>query len=361
MARLDIEGLQVELGGTLVLHGVSLAVAEGECLALLGPSGCGKTTTLRAVAGFAEPSSGEIRIGGRPVRGLPPHKRNLGLVFQDYALFPHMSVAENVGYGLRMRGVARTQAAQRVEEALALVRLTGFGDRLPARLSGGQRQRVALARALVVRPDILLLDEPLGALDRRLRDEMQVELTRIRREAGATTVIVTHDQEEALSLADRVAVMFDGRIAEIGAPAELYERPRSQAVMEFLGEANFWAASVTAGGAIRLLPDGPLLTEDAASWPEGARLRVGLRPEHLAPCALDAPGAIPAVVRQVVYKGAHAELHAEGPSGLALRARLPGRDAPSPGARIGLRPAPGRLILFGEDGTAGGPAAGSKA
>ena len=219
MARLELDRIAVTLGGNRILHGVSLDVADGECVALLGPSGCGKTTTLRAIAGFTPVSSGEIRIAGRSVLGLPPHKRNLGLVFQDYALFPHMNVTENIGYGLRMRGVDRGTIAKRVEEALSLVRLGEMAERYPARLSGGQRQRVALARALVIKPDILLLDEPLGALDRKLRDAMQVELKRIHREVGVTTIIVTHDQEEALSLADRVAVMFAGDIREVERPA----------------------------------------------------------------------------------------------------------------------------------------------
>lgn len=353
MARLDIEGIEVTLGGSRVLHGVSLDVAEGDCVALLGPSGCGKTTTLRAIAGFVPVSAGDIRIAGRSVRGLPPHRRNLGLVFQDYALFPHMSVAENVGYGLRMRGVARGEIGARVEEALSLVRLDGFGDRPPARLSGGQRQRVALARALVIRPDILLLDEPLGALDRKLRDAMQVELKRIRREVGITTIIVTHDQEEALSLADRVAVMFSGSIVEVDRPAELYARPRSREVMDFLGHANQWPSAVLPGAALRL-PGGATapLPPHADATPRSCR--AAIRPEHVA--VLEEPqgaGAIPAEVLEVVYKGAHAEIYVRAADGTALSARLPaGANVlrASPGSRVWLRPDPAEVLLFEEEG-----------
>jgi ABC-type Fe3+/spermidine/putrescine transport system ATPase subunit len=227
MARLELDNVTVAYGSVTVLPGLSLAVAEGECIALLGPSGCGKTTTLRAVAGFVSPSAGQIRIGGRDVRERPPHKRNVGLVFQDYALFPHMTVSGNVAYGLQRRGVPKPEIATRVAQALAMVRLSSFGDRYPSALSGGQRQRVALARALVIEPDILLLDEPLGALDRKLRDEMQFELKTLQERLGVTCIIVTHDQEEALSLASRVALMFDGDIEEIGPPSQLYHRPGS--------------------------------------------------------------------------------------------------------------------------------------
>jgi putative spermidine/putrescine transport system ATP-binding protein len=348
MARLELDRIEVTLGGNRILHGVSLDVADGECVALLGPSGCGKTTTLRAIAGFTPVSSGEIRIAGRSVLGLPPHKRNLGLVFQDYALFPHMNVAQNIGYGLCMRGVDRGTIAKRVEEALALVRLGEMADRYPARLSGGQRQRVALARALVIKPDILLLDEPLGALDRKLRDAMQVELKRIHREVGVTTIIVTHDQEEALSLADRVAVMFAGDIREVERPATLYARPRSREVMDFLGEANFLPAAITPEGQLRL-PGGALIPQ------EGARPRpvqVGVRPEHMTILAEAAPGSIPARVLEIVYKGAHAALYAQGPEGLPLSASLPTADLAAPpgiGETVHLRPDPARMILFEEN------------
>jgi len=213
MARLKLDHVTVHLGGAEILRRLSLTVEDGECVALLGPSGCGKTTTLRTVAGFVDPSSGDVRIGGQSVLDMPPHKRNIGLVFQDFALFPHMTASENVAYGLEMRGLPREEIRQRVTEALDTVQLDHLAERWPSELSGGQRQRVALARAIVIRPDMLLLDEPLGALDRKLRDAMQVELKQLQRQLGITTIIVTHDQEEALSLANRVAVMFDGVLA----------------------------------------------------------------------------------------------------------------------------------------------------
>lgn len=351
MARLEITDIEVMLGGNPVLHGVSLDVAEGECVALLGPSGCGKTTTLRAIAGFVAVSRGDIRIGGRSVRGLAPHRRNLGLVFQDYALFPHMNVAANVGYGLRMRGMDRRAAASRVQEALALVRLEGYGARLPSMLSGGQRQRVALARALVIRPDILLLDEPLGALDRKLRDAMQVELKRIRREVGITTIIVTHDQEEALSLADRVAVMFDGRIREVDRPAALYARPRSLGVMDFLGDANLFQAEVSPAGDL-CLPGGATVPLPAGADARPRRLRAAIRPENVAAFAGATDGAMPATVQDVVYKGAHAELYAVTRDGAAVSARISGTGmlaVSRNGDTVWLRPDPEALLLFEED------------
>jgi ABC-type Fe3+/spermidine/putrescine transport system ATPase subunit len=351
MARLEIDRIAVTLGGQRVLHGVSLDVADGECLALLGPSGCGKTTTLRAIAGFTPVAAGEIRIAGRPVLGLPPHRRNLGLVFQDYALFPHMTVAQNIGYGLRMRGIDRATVAARVAEALDLVRLAEMGTRYPALLSGGQRQRVALARALVIRPDILLLDEPLGALDRKLRDAMQVELKRIHREVGVTTIIVTHDQEEALSLADRVAVMFAGEIREVDRPARLYARPRSREVMDFLGDASFLPGEVTADGRLRL-PGGATLALPADANPAPRRLRLGIRPEHVGIEPEAGAGTIPARVVEIVYKGAHAALYALAQDGLPISARLAAADLARPaaiGETVHLRPDAAHLILFDEE------------
>jgi ABC-type Fe3+/spermidine/putrescine transport system ATPase subunit len=317
MARLEIRGIEFAFGAQRILHGVTLDVSDGECVALLGPSGCGKTTTLRAVAGFVTPTAGDIRVGGRSVLALPPYKRNLGLVFQDFALFPHMTVAENVGYGLRMRGVAREAERAAVADKLRLVRLAGMDGRYPAELSGGQRQRVALARALVIEPYILLLDEPLAALDRKLRDQMQVELKRIQREAGITTIIVTHDQEEALSLADRVAVMFDGRIAEVGAPGSLYQSPRSLGVMDFLGGANLFRGTVMrvdAGLAEVACSEGFALRVSGGEVHLGTEVTVGIRPEHveiLAASAGGTPNTASGKVVEHVYKGAHIDVYLE--------------------------------------------------
>jgi ABC-type Fe3+/spermidine/putrescine transport system ATPase subunit len=354
VAALRIDGVEFAIGSQRILHGVTLAVADGECLALLGPSGCGKTTTLRAVAGFVHPTRGDIAVGGRSVLALPPHRRNLGLVFQDYALFPHMTVAQNVGYGLRMRGAARAQADAEVAAALRLVRLEQMSARYPAEMSGGQRQRVALARALVIRPDILLLDEPLAALDRKLRDQMQVELKRIQRETGITTVIVTHDQEEALSLADRVAVMFDGRIAETGAPQALYGRPASVGVMDFLGEANLFAGEVRssdAGGTAIGCAAGFELVALPSPHPTGAAVTVGIRPEHVEVVATAGANTVAGRVTERVYKGATLDLHVEvGGVDCAVTlsgATLATRTAPALGESVCLRLPAAHLVVLG--------------
>jgi putative spermidine/putrescine transport system ATP-binding protein len=225
-------------GDVQAVDGISLDINAGEFFALLGPSGSGKTTCLRMVAGFERPSCGSIWLGGRDVTDDPPFAREVNTVFQDYALFPHMSVADNIGYGLRVRGVRKADRASRVDEALRTVRLESYGDRRPAQLSGGQRQRVALARALVKRPRVLLLDEPLGALDRKLREEMQVELKGLQRELGITFVFVTHDQDEALTMSDRIAVFNKGRLEQVGAPSDIYDRPTTPFVADFIGTSN---------------------------------------------------------------------------------------------------------------------------
>ena len=275
-------GVRKAYGDVVAVDGIDLEVAHGEFFTMLGPSGSGKTTTLRLIAGFERPDEGRIDLRGADVAKLPPYDRDVNTVFQDYALFPHMTVGENVAYGLRIRKVPRRERAERVEGALELVRLPGLGGRKPAQLSGGQRQRVALARAIVNRPAVLLLDEPLGALDLKLRQEMQVELKRIQREVGITFVYVTHDQEEALTMSDRVAVFNEGRIEQVGPPAELYERPAGEFVASFVGVSNV------------LVRDGR---------------RVSIRPEKIR--ILDAgddgePGAERATgrVREVIYAGA---------------------------------------------------------
>ncbi len=246
MAHLELSEVTKHYGAVRAVDRLSLALAKGERVALLGPSGCGKTTTLNMIAGFLAPDAGTIRIAGRDVAHVPAHRRNTGMVFQSYALFPHLTVADNVAFGLRMRGLSKTDAAPRVREALALVRLAGLEGRYPKQLSGGQQQRVALARALVIRPEILLLDEPLSNLDAKLRQEMRVELVEILGKVGITTVFVTHDQEEALALADRVVVMNEGRIEQAGTPSEVYEAPATPFVAKFLGEANVLEGRVVA-------------------------------------------------------------------------------------------------------------------
>ena len=249
---LRISGIGKRYGATVAVDGLDLAVAQGEFVTLLGPSGCGKTTTLGLVAGFVAPTHGEIFLNGRPVAGLPPYKRDIGVVFQDYALFPHLTAGENIAFGLRMRKIPQAEIAHQLRDALELVQLAGLADRRPLELSGGQRQRVALARALVIRPALLLLDEPLSNLDLKLREEMRIEIAALQRRLGITTVFVTHDQGEALVMSDRIAVMNAGRIEQVGTPADIYERPATRFVAEFIGRMNFFA---TGGQAIAIRPE----------------------------------------------------------------------------------------------------------
>src|SRR5215475_8252126 len=262
-ASVRLQGLSKSFAGAIkALDRVSLDIGAGEFFALLGPSGCGKTTTLRLVAGFETPDEGRIVVGGRDVTEMPVHRRDMGVIFQSYALFPHRTVAENVGFGLRMRKISRQEIDRRVSAALAQVALTGLEGRRPAQLSGGQQQRVALARAIVIKPPVLLCDEPLGALDRRLRQQMQFELKQLQKQLGVTLVFVTHDQEEAMAMADRIAVMNAGRIEQAGTPAEIYGRPRTRFVADFIGEINLFAGAWR--GAEFCLPSGAVVPADAA-------------------------------------------------------------------------------------------------
>jgi putative spermidine/putrescine transport system ATP-binding protein len=293
--HLRLDRLLKRYGTQAAVDGVSLDVARGECIALLGPSGCGKTTTLRLVAGFITPDEGRILLDGRAIERAPPHRRPIGMVFQNYALFPHMTAAGNVAFGLEMRNLPRAECEQRAQQALAMVGLAHLSDRYPARMSGGQQQRVALARALVIEPELLLLDEPLSNLDAGLRVEMREEIARLRRTLGITTLFVTHDQEEALALADRVAVMDRGRIVECAAPAELTERPRHLFTAGFLGARSVLAGRAEAG---RFIADGLSLAlpADAPSRPSHVVLRAA-RLALLPPGAgTDFPLAVPATV-----------------------------------------------------------------
>ncbi len=264
--------------GTIGVDDVSLTVEPGEFVTFLGPSGSGKTTTLNTIAGFAKPSSGRIEIAGADVTALPPSKRNLGVVFQNYALFPHMTVRENIAFGLHGRGLSKAEIGARIEESLAMVRLDGLGDRTPKQISGGQQQRVALARALVYRPPVLLMDEPLGALDKALRDRMQVEISRIHREVGTTFLFVTHDQGEALGLSDRIVLFDRGRVVQVGAPTELYERPASLFAAEFLGESNVFRGELAGPGVLRFGEQPLRFTGDG---PASGSAAVVVRPERL--------------------------------------------------------------------------------
>ena len=327
-------------------------------VALLGPSGCGKTTTLRLIAGLVEPSAGEILLDDRPITQLPAHRRNIGMLFQNYALFPHMTVAENVAFGLEARGFGRDARAVRVASALQLVQLVDYGARMPAQLSGGQQQRVALARALVIQPALLLLDEPLGALDKSLRQEMQVELRALQRRLGITTIMVTHDQDEALTMADRIAIMRDGQLEQTGSPAEIYRRPASCFVASFLGAANFFRGRVdrvTTDGA-RIAVEGGGVLVVPTPRPLGSLVTVALRPESVTVEPLAAPGGMPvnsvdAVVAQIVYHGFVSHLHLELPDNRKLIAYQQNQgdrcvDGLAPGMRVRASwPSEGNHIL----------------
>jgi spermidine/putrescine ABC transporter ATP-binding subunit len=269
-------------GNTPALAALDLEIKEGEFLTLLGPSGCGKTTTLRLIAGFIEPTSGSIHIDGRNVTSLPPQSRSIGMVFQDYALFPHMTIAENIGFGLKERRVPKAQIRQRTAELLDLIRLPGIGERFPRQLSGGQQQRIALARAVAHMPNVLLMDEPLGALDLKLREAMQEELRRFHKELGVTTVYVTHDQSEAMNLSDRIAIMNNGRLVQLGNAEEIYKEPRTKFVASFIGKINLLDAHVLASSEQGCLIEhrGHRLVSKHRAQP-GMSVNVGVRPEHV--------------------------------------------------------------------------------
>lgn len=300
MSFLVLDRLSKAYDETLVVKDLSLSVEQGEFIALLGPSGCGKTTTLQMIAGFVEPTGGDIRLEGQSLLAVRPSGRALGIVFQSYALFPHMTAAENVAFGLEMQGVDKAERGRRVSEALGLVGLGALADRYPRRMSGGQQQRVALARALVIRPRILLLDEPLSNLDAKLREEMQIELRQIQRTLGTTTILVTHDQSEAMALADRIVVMNKGEAEQIGPPFETYEWPATPFVAEFLGKTNVLDAKFDQARSEVRIAD--------AAWPlksaEAVDVQLSVRPEKIRFVAGDAPG-IPARITTRIFQGNH--------------------------------------------------------
>ncbi|ALE05895.1 spermidine/putrescine ABC transporter ATP-binding protein [Arthrobacter sp. ERGS1:01] len=276
----QVRNVVKKYGSATAVAGVDLDVHSGEFLSLLGPSGCGKTTLLRMIAGFEEPDTGDILLSGASVVGVPPNKRPINTVFQAYALFPHMTVAENVAYGLRQRRTPKAEIGRRVSEALELVQMAKFADRNPKMLSGGQQQRVALARAIVNRPKVLLLDEPMSALDRKLREEMQLELKLLQRQLGITFIFVTHDQSEALSMSDRIVVMLDGRVQQVGTAEEIYRNPENSFVAGFIGKQNFIAATVGANGRLTAA-DGEFLTSAAATEPAGTQVLAAVRAESI--------------------------------------------------------------------------------
>ena len=309
--QIELRGLGKRYGEVVGVSPTNLQIIQGEFFSLLGPSGCGKSTILKLIAGFEVPSEGEVRVAGRAMAGIPPERRNVGFVFQNYALFPHMSVFENVDFGLRARGVPTSESRDRVHAALDLVELTGFGKRRPNQLSGGQQQRVALARALVIEPDVLLLDEPLGALDRKLRQAMQINLIELQKQLGVTTVFVTHDQEEALTMSDRIGVMSTRRqtIEQVGTPRQIYEHPCSVLVSDFIGQTNLWEEQIVDAG------DDPLaLTERgfrvvrSPVTAAASTVVVSLRPERIRIVAEDfivgaSENTLDGRVREVVFIG----------------------------------------------------------
>jgi spermidine/putrescine ABC transporter ATP-binding subunit len=341
-ASVGLAGLEKSFDRVGAVRGVSLDIRSGEFLTLLGPSGSGKTTTLMMIAGFETPSAGDIAIDGRSVVRMPPHRRNIGMVFQNYALFPHLTVADNIGFPLKQRGVPRPERTRLVEEALALVQLPGYGGRTPRQLSGGQQQRVALARAIVFRPRLLLMDEPLGALDKQLRETLQLEMRRLHADLGITFIYVTHDQEEALTMSDRIAVMNEGRVAQVGPPEELYDRPCSRFVASFIGESNFIPGIVRGVEDDVVIADcaGSLVRAVAPARPAaGDTIMLTTRPERLRftdperpACA--AQNRISATVTEAVFTGERcryilqlaggASIVLKEPSSAAIRRRTAG-------------------------------------
>jgi ABC-type Fe3+/spermidine/putrescine transport system ATPase subunit len=346
-----LEGVAKRFGATKALEETDLSVAEGEFLTLLGPSGCGKTTLLRIVAGLETASAGKVYIGGRDVTAEPPHRRDVGIMFQDYALFPHMCLADNVAYGLKMRGVARDERRRCASAFLAKVGLDGLGARMPDAVSGGQRQRVALARALIVEPSVLLLDEPLGALDADMRRQMQGELKRVHREVGLTFVAVTHDQEEAMSMSDRIAVMSSGRVEQVATPRELYDRPATAFVARFVGACNVLPVRVVdrvgPGMTVFCEAIGHAFVADGGSA-SGPVEAVALRPEKITLGPAGSEG-LPATVSLVLFSGHSIRVRIEV-RGFGLEAVLPRdgswSDGLGPGTEVSVRWADGSAVAL---------------
>jgi spermidine/putrescine ABC transporter ATP-binding subunit len=357
----QLSGVSKSYGPVQAVRDLSLAIPRGIFFSLLGPSGCGKTTTLRLIAGFERASEGDVFIRGRKVTAIPPYRRDFSMVFQNFALFPHLSVAENVAFGLRMRRIGGAERASRVAEALRLVKLDGLEGRYPKQLSGGQQQRVALARAIIVRPAVLLLDEPLGALDKSLREDMQVELRALQRTLGITAVFVTHDQEEALTLSDQVAVMRDGVIEQLGPPRTLYEQPQTEFVAGFLGASNFFDATVIGHermgwGTGSLVDLGPACLAVTAFLAVGMKIRLAIRPEKIHLEAASNGAGLPARIREIVYRGASTHLYLDsacGPVVAYLQNTAPDAASWQVGDEVACRWAAGSAVVLGAPAVGG--------
>ncbi|WP_433190817.1 ABC transporter ATP-binding protein [Actinoallomurus sp. CA-150999] len=346
---LSATGLRKTYAGVVAVDEVSMEIEAGEFVTFLGSSGSGKTTTLMMIAGFVEPDAGVIKVGDRDVTRLAPQKRGLGFVFQQYLLFPHMTVAENIAFPLQLRGLSKAEIRRQVGQVLEMAGLTGYGRRRPRELSGGQQQRVALCRALVYRPPVILMDEPLGALDKKLRDQLQTEIKNIQRELGLTVIYVTHDQEEALVLSDRIAVMRDGRIDQFDTPRELFERPRTAFVADFLGAANFLSGRLeehTAEHTVVRLDHGGLLTARQHSYAPGHRVQAAVQPGRVGLCG-PADGFCTGTVETVTYVGTlvRVGVRPHGAESL-VRLELPAGRAPVAGEQVGLTAEAGDVSLF---------------
>lgn len=343
----DIKGVNKIYGTNHVVKDLNLLVEEGEFLTLLGSSGCGKTTTLRMIAGFEEPTTGSITVEGEPIEDKEPYERNVNTVFQSYALFPHMTIYDNVAYGLRMKKVPKKEIKERVLKMLEMVQLSGFEKRYPSQLSGGQKQRVAIARALINRPKVLLLDEPLGALDLKLRKQMQLELKRLQKKLNITFIYVTHDQEEALTMSDRIAIMHEGVMDQIGSPTEIYERPATKFVATFIGETNVFDGtirSIEGGKAVIGIENGEVISSGSVEEGDGKNtgfavnefVTVSVRPEkmHFSPKPVEG-FTVPAVVRDYIYVGSVLKCIAVLPNGNEIKMeKLAGEELPPIGEKV---------------------------
>ena len=334
----QLEGVNKYFGKNHVVKNLNLSVEEGEFLTLLGSSGCGKTTTLRMIAGFEEPTSGSILVEGQAVEEKEPFERNVNTVFQSYALFPHKTIYDNVAYGLKMKKVPKTEITQRVKEIMALVQLTGFEERYPSQLSGGQKQRVAIARALINRPRVLLLDEPLGALDLKLRKQMQLELKRLQRKLNIIFIYVPHDQEEALTMSDRIAVMHDGILDQLGTPEEIYEQPRTKFVATFIGETNIFEGNIKelAMGRVAVRIENGVIRGCGYGFSRNEYITVSVRPEKMKFSAAPVKGfQLEAQVKDYVYAGSVVKCIAVLQNGMEIKMdRLAGEELPEPGSII---------------------------